>query len=227
MTRIIDGWLDTLARRVARPAAARTSARPTPPYRTEVDEPGGRGLDQRYPRNAVLKLAVAAAATASLGFGRAAPARAGDRGKCLEQCADRHEKAFRSQAQACEDVFSPSALNTDPGWARIRALFRYGGLGALYNLNASHLSDLCVAKARAENFASRHGCYSRCEKEGKPTPPPNPPPPSVPPIPNAPSGECANCNKAGGTCCGPYSVEKPLCGCATPGVPCSVYGCGG
>jgi hypothetical protein len=229
MTRIIDGWLDTLARRVARPAAARTSARPTPPYRTEVDEPGGQGLDQRYPRNAALKLAVAAAATASLGLGRAAPARALDRGPCLEQCAESHQKALESQLEACDKVFQSATFETTlPGsWARVRALFRHRGYGFTYEEAADVLNAFCRQKAQAENAATKRACYSRCEKEGKPTPPANPPPPSVPPVPTPPTGLCANCNKVGGTCCGPYSVEKPLCACATPGVPCLVYGCGG
>ena len=55
--------------------------------------------------------------------------------------------------------------------------------------------------------------------------PPQDPPPTPPPEP-PPDNGCANCTSVGGVCC--YGGSNPtgyICACATPGVPCSVYGC--
>ena len=230
MTRTTSGWLETLARRAARPTAGTTPADPSP-LPTEDQAPGGPGaLDARYPRNTVLKLALAAAATVSLGLGRAMPARADDRGKCFEQCVDSHDQALKSQLAACAAVFEPRSLvGTKPNsWARDRAALRYGGMLFWYGLAGAMAADLCYQKAERNNNASKRACYTRCEKQAKPSPPPKTVPPTVPPIPISPTtAACAGCEAVGGHCCGPYSDKNPLCACATAGVPCAKYGCEG
>src|SRR5688572_27190790 len=104
MTRGGGDWLDTLARRSAGPATP--SPRPT-----EADP-----SEDRLSRATALKLAVAGAASLSLGLWRVEPAAAFDIGGCLAGCLDASDKWLDRQLDACGKVFIPSYFDNDPTW---------------------------------------------------------------------------------------------------------------
>lgn len=217
MTGRRDDWLDGLAHRVVAPATEPAPRTPDP-----------AGSEERYSRGKAVKLAIAGAASLSLGLWKAAPALAEDRAHCLARCFDTYEKDLERRIESC-------AL----GWF---ALSGWGGFLGTYYLGPQPVitggAGLCFMAEYAKTLYQRGKCTDHCQESCRPTqsrslqvfrgtcevlPPPKAEPPQVPPPPPTKSGECLNCESVGGICCPP--AGEPLCACATPGVPCSEYGC--
>jgi hypothetical protein len=230
-------WLDALAVRSAtgRPRALSAG---TP----EAGSPPSR--DDRFSRATAFKLALTGAASISLGFWKASPALAQDRGTCFTQCLTDHDKELRRRLAACDDVFYPRTFEkTAPSsWKRLRAGL-FGGERDLAFVAIS-LDGFCSGKATWDVRQDKKDCYDRCETTCRRrsmqwsssssaatcevTPPHQAPPPTVPPIPHPTEGvaaECANCAAVGGACCSGTDPTH-LCACANPAIPCERYGCG-
>lgn len=222
-------WLDALARRAAG-------------NKTPKPEATATAFGERFSRATALKLAVAGVASLSFGLWRVGPADALDFGQCTAKCLADHEANLERRLAACDSVFGSDFIRKAPFWRSIARILVLPG-----TMVGPVLGGVCSLKEAAVNRASQDNCYRRCEEtcggrklqslQGssetcEPTPPPKPESPKPPPAPNHTEDPCWSCIEAGGSCCGPFTGDPNTgtftpCACATPGVGCDAYGCGG
>lgn len=193
--------------------------------------------DHRFSRTTGLKLALAGAASLSLGLWNAAPARAQTREGCFTGCLTEHDKELKRRLQSCRDVFHPGMKKK---WAQYSGFFPPISQIAIAR---AALTGFCYAKAAHDVAGDKDDCYENCETGCRSrrvqsassfavanaptceaTPPHRAPKPEIPTPPNPENDVCAICMGQGNVCCPGGSIAAGgLCACAPPETPCEIY----
>jgi hypothetical protein len=228
-------WLARLARRSAGAPLGSTSGPPSAAVSSE----------DRFSRATVVRLAVAGAASLSLGLWRAPPLYAEDRGHCFTGCIDRHQAARSKAFEACEDFYATSQLYKKPAW-KVALLTTFNPI--VFTANGATL--LCVIGVGAIYRASEENCIRHCRETCRKTQsrtvqsrfrsmcevtrPPKADSPPIPPPQDASVDGCLICHGGGGFCCAPCGNGQVNCatpcpsdpeGCPEGHIPCSQYVC--
>lgn len=207
-------WLDRLARRAA----------PAPPV-ARVD--GGLS------RAAAIRLVVAGAATAWLGLHGVKPAHAATLGDCLGGCAKGYDACWNAGNDACAQearrYYERAACpNSELRAGRCLSEEAESYRRLLYEDVRRRCRFDAINDCAFQNRDCQGDCRQKCRGRGscKPDKPRKPKAPPLPPDNPPPAYDpCGPCMEVRGMCCGPVVKNAP-CACATPGVPCSRYGCG-
>ena len=222
-------WLDSLARRSAE--GVRTTARVQP--RPLPDRVGGPGAS-RVDRRSALKLALAGAASLSLGLGKIPVARAETRDDCIGRCYQKYVDAAERDIATCNHFYAGAKdWNGGTAWGQFKRLVDQGAWKFVKDVTNESLRRTCIHKAENTFKKGLDKCDDACTETCGPrslqsassaagprttchgtSPPPTSPPPQVPPAPNPADDPCAACATVGGLCCGPAPLGKPPCGCA-------------